>query len=52
MLAACRRSGAQGTVAMPLHKELGLDDGGPTYKVGTGSPIPEKWDPSRVGVKY
>jgi N-acetyl-anhydromuramyl-L-alanine amidase AmpD len=39
-------------VAMPLHKELGLDDGGPGYTVGTGCPIPEKWDPSRVGVKY
>jgi N-acetyl-anhydromuramyl-L-alanine amidase AmpD len=39
-------------VAMPLHQELGLDDGGPGYTVGNGYPIPEKWDPSRVGVKY
>jgi len=39
-------------VAMPLHAELGLNDGGPGYTVGNGYPIPEKWDPSRVGVKY
>lgn len=39
-------------VAMPLHAELGLSDGGPDYTVGTGYRIPEKWDPSRVGVKY
>ena len=39
-------------VAMPLHAELGLHDGGPGYTVGNGYPIPEKWDPSRVGVKY
>lgn len=39
-------------VGMPLHAELGLDDGGPDYKVGTGYRIPEAWDPSRHGVKY
>jgi N-acetyl-anhydromuramyl-L-alanine amidase AmpD len=39
-------------VAMPLHAELGLSDGGPGFIVGNGYPIPEKWDPSRVGVKY
>jgi N-acetyl-anhydromuramyl-L-alanine amidase AmpD len=39
-------------VAMPLHAELGLSDGGPGHTVGNGTPIPEKWDPSRVGVKY
>ena len=39
-------------VAMPLHKELSLSDGGPGYTVGNGYPIPEKWDPSRAGVKY
>jgi N-acetyl-anhydromuramyl-L-alanine amidase AmpD len=39
-------------VAMPLHVELGLHDGGPAYTVGNGSPIPEKWDSSRAGVKY
>jgi hypothetical protein len=39
---------------MPLHadKDLRLDDGGPGYKVGTGYAIPEKWDPSRKGIKY
>jgi N-acetyl-anhydromuramyl-L-alanine amidase AmpD len=39
-------------VAMPLHAELTLDDGGPGYTVGNGLPIPEKWDARRVGVKY
>lgn len=39
-------------VAMPLHKELGLTDGGPGYKNGTGLLIPERWDSSRTGVKY
>lgn len=39
-------------VAMPLHKELGLSDGGPGYKIDSGYPIPERWDPSRVGIKY
>lgn len=39
-------------VAMPLHKELGLTDGGPSYKTGTGLLIPERWDSSRVGIKY
>lgn len=39
-------------VALPLHAELGLNDGGPGFTVGDGYPIPEKWDPSRVGVKY
>ncbi len=39
-------------VAMPLHEELGLDDGGPGFKIGSGYAIPEKWDPSRTGVKY
>lgn len=39
-------------VALPLHAELKLDDGGPGYVLGKGRPIPEKWDPTRVGVKY
>ena len=39
-------------VGMPLHVELGLDDGGLDYKVGTGYRIPEAWDPSRKGIKY
>jgi len=41
-------------VAIPLHadKELALTDGGPGYTVGSGFPIPEKWDETRKGVKY
>lgn len=39
-------------VAMPMHEECGLDDGGPGYKVGSGLEIPEAWDRSRVGVGY
>jgi N-acetyl-anhydromuramyl-L-alanine amidase AmpD len=39
-------------VAMPLHTELGLDDGGPGFKLGTGLLIPEAWNSSRTGVKY
>jgi N-acetyl-anhydromuramyl-L-alanine amidase AmpD len=40
------------SVALPLHTELTLDDGGPGYTVGKGYPIPEAWDPTRGGVKY
>lgn len=39
-------------VAMPCHLAYGLSDGGPGFKVGTGRPIPEAWDPSRAGVRY
>jgi hypothetical protein len=39
-------------VALPLHAELGLNDGGSGYAVGNGYPIPQTWDRSRVGVKY
>jgi hypothetical protein len=39
-------------VALPMHAELGLSDGGPGFKIGNGRPIPEAWDPSRVGIKY
>lgn len=39
-------------VAMPMHAELSLDDGGPGFRIGTGYAIPEAWDPARVGVKY
>lgn len=38
-------------IALPMHKELGLDDGGPGFEIG-GYPIPETWDPSRKGIKY
>lgn len=39
-------------VALPMMAELGLDDGGPGYCVGTGLPVPEAWDERRVGVRY
>lgn len=39
-------------VALPLHRELALSDGGPGFKIDTGFPIPEAWDPARVGIKY
>jgi hypothetical protein len=39
-------------VAMPLHEELRLHDGGPGHTVGSGYPIPEAWDSSRRGMKY
>lgn len=41
-------------VAVPLHAELGLDDGGVGFKLpgSTGYAIPEAWDPRCVGVKY
>lgn len=39
-------------IALPLHAELGLTDGGVGFKLGTGYAIPESWDPRCVGVKY
>lgn len=39
-------------IALPMSAELGLHDGGPNFKLGNGYPIPEKWDPSRKGIKY
>ncbi len=38
-------------VVLPLLTE-GFSDGGPGFFVGSGRPIPEQWDPSRVGVPY
>lgn len=38
-------------VALPLHAELGLSDGGPGFTVG-GYPIPGEWDPKRKGWDY
>jgi hypothetical protein len=38
-------------VALPLHAELGLTDGGPGFEIG-GYPVCVEWDPSRVGYKY
>jgi N-acetyl-anhydromuramyl-L-alanine amidase AmpD len=41
-------------VALPLHAELGLNDGGPGFKLpgSTGYAIPEAWDERCVGIKY
>lgn len=39
-------------VALPLHKELGLSDGGIGFKLSTGYAIPERWDPRCKGIKY
>lgn len=39
-------------VALPLHDELGLSDGGPGFRLGDGMPIPEEWDATRKGVRY
>jgi hypothetical protein len=38
-------------VALPLHAELKLNDGGVGFTVG-GLPIPEEWDPRCRGIKY
>ncbi len=38
-------------VALPLHAELGLSDGGVGFTLG-GYAIPEAWDPRCVGIKY
>lgn len=34
-------------VALPLHLELGLSDGGPGFKIGDGRAIPREWDGTR-----
>jgi len=39
-------------VAMPLHAELGLTDGGRDYTVGTGARIPEDWNSDYAGNRY
>lgn len=39
-------------IALPMMAELGLTDGGPGWRCGSGRPIPEEWDPRCVGVKY
>jgi hypothetical protein len=39
-------------VALPLQAELELSDGGVGFKLGSGRPIPEAWDPRCIGVKY
>lgn len=39
-------------IALPLHAELGLTDGGVGFVLGNGLPIPESWDPRCRGVRY
>lgn len=39
-------------VALPLHEELKLEDGGVGFKLGTGYAIPEVWDPRCKGIGY
>ena len=39
-------------VALPLHAELGMDDGGVGFTIGDGYPIPEAWDPRCRGIRY
>jgi len=45
-------SGLWQAVALPMHKELGLSDGGLGFKLGSGYAIPEAWDPRCKGYKY
>lgn len=39
------------TVALPMHAELGLSDGGVGFSLG-GRPIPQEWDPHCKGFRY
>jgi hypothetical protein len=39
-------------IALPISAELGLTDGGKGFKLDTGRPNPETWNPAYVGVKY
>lgn len=39
-------------VALPMSEELGLNDGGPGFRLSNGYPIPEEWDPKRKGYRY
>lgn len=38
-------------VALPMHAELGLSDGGAGFEIG-GYAVPEAWDPRCKGVRY
>ena len=38
--------------ALPMHLELHCTDGGIGFKLDSGKPIPEKWDPRCTGIKY
>jgi hypothetical protein len=39
-------------IAMPMHRELKLSDGGKGFTIGKGEPIPEAWNPAYKGIKY
>jgi hypothetical protein len=39
-------------VALPLHAELNMSDGGVGFRLGDGRAIPEAWDPRCVGIRY
>lgn len=39
------------SIALPMHAELNLTDGGGGFTLGEGYPIPNEWDPNR-GHKY
>lgn len=39
-------------VALPMMDELGLSDGGPTFKIDNGRPIPMAWNPMYQGNPY
>ena len=40
------------SVAVELHKELNMSDGGIGFTLGDGLPIPEQWDPRCKGYRY
>jgi hypothetical protein len=40
------------SIALPLHAELGLIDGGINFKLGDGYAIPEAWDPRCKNIPY
>jgi hypothetical protein len=39
-------------IALPMHAELQLSDGGIGFKLDDGMPIPESWDPRCHGYRY
>jgi hypothetical protein len=42
-------------IAIPMLAKLKLSDGGPGFAIADrfgGRPIPEAWDPTRIGIKY
>lgn len=45
-------SGIWKRIGLWAQTDLGLNDGGPNFTVGSGLRIPYEWDPSRVGIEY